>query len=72
MCDALEKLVQEFVQEGEIRGEARGEACGIVKGERKERKRTAKVLRQEGMSIEKIAQILSEEDETVQNWLNEK
>ena len=63
MCDALEKLVQE--------GEIRGEACGIAKGEMKERKRTVKALRQEGMSIEKIAQILSEEYETVQNWLNE-
>ena len=63
MCDALEKLIQEE--------KLQGEACGIVKGEMMERKRTAKALNREGMSIDKIAQILSEEEETVKKWLTE-
>ena len=65
MCEALEKLVQEFVQEGELRGELRGE----TRGEIKKAKETAKALNQEGMSVEKIAQVLREDEETVRNWL---
>ena len=63
MCDALEKLIQEYTQKGELRGEERERS--------RERKRTAKALNQEGMSVEKIAQILSEEEETVKEWLAE-
>ena len=63
MCDALEELIQEYTQKGELRGEA--------KGELKKAKETAKALNQEGMSVEKIAQILSEEEETVKEWLAE-
>ena len=69
MCEALEKLVQEFVQEGELRGETRGEARGIAKGETKKAKETAKSLSKEGMSAEKIAQVLGEDEETIRNWL---
>ena len=69
MCEALEKLVQEFVQEGELRGETRGEARGIAKGETKKAKETAKALNQEGMPVEKIAQVLGEDEKTVRNWL---
>ena len=32
-------------------------------------RKTAKALNQEGMSIEKIAQVLGEDEETVRNWL---
>lgn len=67
MCDALEELIQEFTQKGELRGEVRG----IAKGEMKERKKTAKTLSREGMPVEKIAQILGEEDEKVKEWLTE-
>lgn len=67
MCDALEKLIQEFEQKGELQGEARG----IAKGEMKKAKETAKALSQEGISVQKIAQILGEEEETVKNWLEE-
>ena len=59
MCDALEELIQEYTQKGELRGEER------------ERKRTAKALNQDRMPVEKIAQILSEEEETVKGWLAE-
>ena len=72
MCDALEELIQEFTQKGELRGEARGEARGIAKGEMKKAKETAKALSREGMSIEKIAQILDEEEEKIKEWLSEK
>lgn len=65
MCEALEKLVQEFVQEGELRGELRGE----TRGEIKKAKETAKSLSKEGMSAEKIAQVLGEDEKTVRNWL---
>lgn len=61
MCEALEKLVQEFVQEGELRGETRGEV--------KKAKETAKALNKEGMSVEKIAQVLGEDEKIVRNWL---
>lgn len=61
MCEALEKLVQEFVQEGELRGETRGEI--------KKARETAKELSKEGMSVEKIAQVLREDEEEVRNWL---
>ena len=67
MCDALEKLIQEFEQKGELQGEARG----IAKGAIKKAKETAKALRQEGMPVQKIAQILGEEGEIVRNWLEE-
>ena len=63
MCDALEELIQEFTQKGEARG--------VAKGEIKERKKTAKALSREGMSVEKIAQILDEEEEKVKEWLTE-
>ena len=66
MCEALEKLVQEFVQEGELRGELRGE----TRGEIKKAKETAKSLSKEGMSVEKIAQVLREDEDTVRNWLS--
>ena len=33
-------------------------------------RKTAKALNQEGMSIEKIAQVLGEDEETVRNWLS--
>ena len=69
MCEALEKLVQEFVQEGELRGENRGETRGIAKGEIKKAKETAKALNQEGMPVEKIAQVLGEDEKTVRSWL---
>lgn len=55
MCDALEKLIQEENEK----------EC------KRERKRTAKALCQKEMSIEEIAQILSEEEETVKEWLAE-
>ena len=32
-------------------------------------KDTATALNQEGMSVEKIAQVLREDEETVRNWL---
>ena len=67
MCDALEKLIQEFEQKGELQGEARG----IAKGAIKKAKETAKALSQEGMPVQKIAQILGEEGEIVRNWLEE-
>lgn len=63
MCDALEKLIQEYTQKGELRGEERERS--------RERKRTAKALNQDGMPVEKIAQILSEEEDTVKEWLTE-
>lgn len=66
MCEALEKLVQEFVREGELRGELRGE----TRGEIKKAKETAKSLSKEGMSVEKIAQVLREDEDTVRNWLS--
>ena len=59
MCDALEKLIQEE-NEKECKRERK-----------RERKRTAKALCQKEMSIEEIAQILSEEEETVKEWLAE-
>lgn len=59
MCDALEKLIQEYTQKGESRGEAR------------KAKETAKALSQEGMSVEKIVKVLGEEEETVKEWLAE-
>lgn len=37
----------------------------------RERKRTAKALSQDGMSVDKIARILREEEETVKEWLAE-
>ncbi len=55
MCDALEELIQEENEK----------EC------KRERKRTAKALNQEGMAIEKIAQILSEAEDTVKEWLAE-
>lgn len=55
MCDALEKLIQEENEK----------EC------KRERKRTAKALCQKEMSIEEIAQILREEEETVKEWLAE-
>ena len=57
MCDALEKLIQEFEQK--------------AKGAIKKAKETAKALSQEGMPVQKIAQILGEEGEIVRNWLEE-
>lgn len=39
--------------------------------ETRECKRTAKALNQEGMFVEKIAQILNEKEETVKEWLAE-
>ncbi len=59
MCDALEKLIQEYSQKGELRGEMN------------ERKRMTKVLSQKGMSVKEIAQILSEAEDTVKQWLVE-
>lgn len=59
MCDALDKLIREE-NEKECKRERK-----------RERKRTAKALNREGMSIDKIAQILSEEEETVKKWLTE-
>lgn len=67
MCDALEKLIQEFKQKGELQGEARG----IAKGEMKKAKETAKALSQKGMPAEEIAQVLGEEEATVKKWLEE-
>ena len=55
MCDALEKLIQEENEK----------EC------KRERKRTAKALSQDGMSVDKIARILREEEETVKEWLAE-
>ena len=55
MCDALDKLIREENEK----------EC------KRERKRTAKALNREGMSIDKIAQVLSEEEETVKKWLTE-
>lgn len=57
MCEALEKIVKE----GELRGE--------TKGEMKERKKNARALSRKGMSVEEIAEILSEKEETVRSWL---
>ena len=59
MCDALEELIQEYTQKGELYGEA------------KKAKETAKALNQDGMPVEKIAQILDEKEETVKEWLAE-
>lgn len=55
MCDALERLIQEENEK----------EC------KRERERTAKALDREGMPVEKIAQILGEEDEKVKEWLTE-
>ena len=52
-----------------MRGENRGETRGIAKGEIKKAKETAKALNQEGMPVEKIAQVLGEDEKTVRNWL---
>ena len=59
------------VRETEQKGELQGEARGIAKREIKKAKETAKALSQEGMPVQKIAQILGEEGEIVRNWLEE-
>ncbi len=45
----------------------RDEYCDAIK----KAKETAKALSQEGMPVQKIAQILGEEGEIVRNWLEE-
>ena len=59
MCDALEKLIQEFEQKGELQGEARGIAKGAIK---KRRKETAKALSQEACQYRRLLRFLEKRE----------
>lgn len=69
MCEALEELMEEMREEMRQEGMAQGMAQGEAIGEAKERKKTAKALFQRGMLIKEIAEVISEEEDTVEKWL---
>lgn len=72
MCKEMEWIYKESALRGEALGEARGEARGEIKGAIKKAKSTAKALVLKGMSVKEIAEILGEEEKTVNEWLAEK
>lgn len=62
MCEVLDRI--------EARGEARGEAIGEAKGRLEEKKIMAKKLRQEGWTVERIAEFIEIPVVDVKIWLS--
>lgn len=79
MCEAMKILMKEEIEEalqdahktGEAIGEAIGEARGQAKGEMKAKRETAFELADMGFTIEKIAQAVRVNVETVKSWFSE-
>ncbi len=67
MCREMEEIRHEGVEEGRLEGIE----TGISVGRLAEKKDTAKSLAKEGMSVEKIAQILKVDVQAVRKWLLE-
>ena len=65
MCREMEEIRHEGVEEGRLEGIE----TGISVGRLAEKKDTAKSLFNDGMPVEKIAQILKVNVETVREWL---
>ena len=65
MCREMEEIRHEGVEEGRLEGIE----TGISVGRLAEKKDTAKSLANDGMPVEKIAQILKVNVETVREWL---
>ena len=52
----LPAVIMDAIDEGEARGEARGKSLGLAEGPRQKALETAKILKQLGDSVQKIAQ----------------
>ena len=52
----LPAVIMDAIDEGEARGEARGKSLGLAEGSRQKALETAKILKQLGDSVQKIAQ----------------
>lgn len=70
MCREMEQIYSEGIENGEKLGIAKGEKLGIEKGERKKAKETALSLAEMGLSVDKIAQAVKINVDTVREWID--
>lgn len=69
MCQELEQIYSEGMEIGEKRGERRGEKRGIKKGALNKTKEIAISMAEMGFPIEKIAEVVKINAETVRGWI---
>lgn len=69
MCQAIQEMRIEERRLGEQEGERRGEKIGVQKGELKKAQEAARNFYNLGLEVDKIAQGLGYEVETVKGWL---
>ena len=65
-----ESIYSEGIENGEKLGIAKGEKLGIEKGELKKAKETALSLAEMGLSVDKIAQAVKINVDTVREWID--
>ena len=70
MCREMEQIYSEGIENGEKLGIAKGEKLGIEKGELKKAKETALSLAEMGLSVDKIAQAVKINVDTVREWID--
>lgn len=69
VCQAIQEMRIEERRLGEQEGERRGEKIGVQKGELKKAQEAARNFYNLGLEVDKIAQGLGYEVETVKGWL---